>query len=652
MLTDSASVNAVATDGIQGSFVFEDAKVPTTPDLLSTDSSVRALRDYILSDMTAIWVYTHEEDRLLEIIKRYIIGYRTDRQGNECDKIKRDKNMFVWSYTRGLIAINPENPSIIPSGPEANAITDEHMQAAGGDAVLALCNFITEQGLSEERANCPNIYVLEDMDRILSRNVVMTRKFRDMMYDLRAVGGTHIIFSSTTMDIPTELEKNFGVVDLQPPGEDEIRFFLHSTLFNIAGWMKKEVMKNQAQFPDEEFTLKSLFERSNLSIDPYTMEEQAAIIRSAKGLTMSEILATFNFSLSQSRRVVPEIVKAEKRQIIQKNKCLEFFEPQDQLSHVGGMDQLKIYLKQRSLGFTDAARKFGAKEPRGILLLGISGCGKSLVAKAVSNYWKLPLVRLDFGKIMGNLVGSSEENMRSALKTISSIAPCVCWIDEIEKNASGMGSSNVSDGGTFARVMSTFLTWMQERNSPVFVVATANNVVNQEHGDALPPELTRAGRFDDIFFVDLPSVSEREEIFRIHLEKIGRDPANFDLSRLAKIRYADPSSTSKKYDYSGAEIEQALQDAVFEVLAKPGKHEINGKGDITEEDINTALLKKIPLSKSRSRIVEGMRNWAKTNALFATSETLAKRKSKPRRGGKVESLLERADNKRTEGDTK
>ena len=216
---------------------------------------------------------------------------------------------------------------------------------------------------------------------------------------------------------------------------------------------------------------------------------------------------------------------AEKQQIIRKSGLLEFYDNSERMDNVGGLDVLKEWLRKRVRAFGDEARAFGLPEPKGILLVGVQGCGKSLVARSVANAWRLPLLRLDVGRLFASLVGSSEENLRQAIRVAESISPVVLWVDEIEKGFSGVGSSNVSDAGTAARVFGSFITWLQEKQKPVFVIATANDV------SQLPPELVRKGRFDEIFFVDLPSAQERVDIWRIHLLKRNRDPGQFDLRR-------------------------------------------------------------------------------------------------------------------------
>ena len=248
---------------------------------------------------------------------------------------------------------------------------------------------------------------------------------------------------------------------------------------------------------------------------------------------------------------------------------------------------MKDWLRKRRRAFHPAARRFGLPVPKGLLLLGVQGCGKSLAAKAVARYWRMPLLRLDMGRLFGSLVGASEENVRRSIHLAESIAPAILWIDEIDKGFSGLRSSGDSDSGTTSRVFGTLITWLQEKKAPVFVIATANNV------EQLPPELLRQGRFDEIFFVDLPNPEERAEIFRIHLVKRRRDPGKFNLVELAK---ASPG-------YSGAEIEQGIISALYDGFDE--------NRDIDQEMIVRALGKTSPLSAVMAEEIEGRRQWAK-----------------------------------------
>jgi SpoVK/Ycf46/Vps4 family AAA+-type ATPase len=224
------------------------------------------------------------------------------------------------------------------------------------------------------------------------------------------------------------------------------------------------------------------------------------------------------------------------------------------------------------------------------LLLGVQGCGKSLCAKAAASLWKLPLLRLDIGRMFGSLVGSSEENMRRAIQTAESVAPAILWIDEIDKAFSGTQGSAGSDGGTASRVFGTFLTWLSEKTAPVFVITTANDISH------LPPELLRKGRLDEIFFVDLPNEKERREVFRIHIQKRGRDPAAFNLDELVR----------QSEGFSGAEIEEAIISGLFDAFSKGA--------ELNSDILKNGLLETVPLSKTMSEELNRLRSWAQGRA--------------------------------------
>jgi SpoVK/Ycf46/Vps4 family AAA+-type ATPase len=262
---------------------------------------------------------------------------------------------------------------------------------------------------------------------------------------------------------------------------------------------------------------------------------------------------------------------------------------------------MKDWLQKRAVTFTDEARQFGLPAPKGILLLGVQGCGKSLCAKAVSSLWQQPLLRFDMGRMFGSLVGSSEENVRRAISVAESVAPAILWVDEIDKAFAGSQASGVTDGGTTARVFGTFLTWLSEKTAPVFVVATANDI------SQLPPELLRKGRLDEIFFVDLPSETERAEVFRIHLTKRGRDPQQFDVAAL--VESSD--------QFSGAEVEEAIISALYDAFYSG--HEL------ATEHVLSALRETVPLAKTMDEQIARLRSWAEGRARNASVPRLGAR---------------------------
>jgi SpoVK/Ycf46/Vps4 family AAA+-type ATPase len=285
---------------------------------------------------------------------------------------------------------------------------------------------------------------------------------------------------------------------------------------------------------------------------------------------------------------------AEKKKLIRKSGLLEYYDFSESIDSVGGLDKLKDWLKQRGMAFTQKARDFGLPEPKGMLLLGVQGCGKSLAAKAASSLWRLPLLKLDMGKIFDAYLGSSEKNIREAIKIAEALSPNILWLDEIDKAFSGMGSKQSGDFGVSARVLGTFLTWMQEKTSPVFVLATANNIEN------LPPELLRKGRFDEIFFVDLPTDDERNNIFKIHFNKRKRNPDSFNI----------PGLVEKTKGFTGAEIEQLIISGLYRAFAEDR--------EIEDKDIFNEIEETVPLSVTYKEHIASLRKWAENRARAAT----------------------------------
>ncbi|MGD1907211.1 MAG: AAA family ATPase [Leptolyngbyaceae cyanobacterium] len=316
--------------------------------------------------------------------------------------------------------------------------------------------------------------------------------------------------------------------------------------------------------------------------------ELDALTRSCQGLSVERIrriLARGIATHGQFQASDIELVLEEKRQTIRQTQILEFYPAKERISDIGGLDNLKDWLLRRGNAFSDKARQYGLPHPRGLLLVGIQGTGKSLTAKAIAHHWHLPLLRLDVGRLFAGLVGESESRTRQMIQIAEALAPCVLWIDEIDKAFAGMDSRG--DSGTTSRVLGTFITWLAEKTSPVFVVATANNI------QALPPEMLRRGRFDDIFFVGLPTQEERQAIFSVHLTRLrAHNLQAYDLQRLA---YETPN-------FSGAEIEQTLVEAMHIGFSQ--------NRDFTTDDILEAASQMIPLARTAQDQVEALQAWA------------------------------------------
>ena len=417
-----------------------------------------------------------------------------------------------------------------------------------------------------EKYPSPAVFCLFDIHPFLSSHPITVRRLKNLAQKIRAEFKT-ILLISPQLSIPPELEKLVTVVDFELPSHAEIDHVLDTVI-------------------------------SRQSEQGYQVElvesDRERLIKACQGLTLEEVENAFAKAVVTDSVLNAddiELVLEEKRQIIRKTGILEYYPVDISMDSVGGLDVLKEWLRKRARSFTDEARNFGLPAPKGVLVTGMPGCGKSLCAKAASSLWKLPLLRLDMGRIFAGIVGSSEENMRKAIKTAEAIAPCILWVDEIEKGFAGTGSSG--DSGVSARVFGTFLTWMQEKTDAVFVFATANAI------DRLPPELLRKGRFDEIFFVELPDQTEREDILRIHLDKRRKGSENFDLTTLS----------NQSVGYSGSELEQVVISAMLDAF--------DNDRELQQEDLVSAIEHTIPLARTMREQVDVLRKWAKDRAVLA-----------------------------------
>jgi SpoVK/Ycf46/Vps4 family AAA+-type ATPase len=472
----------------------------------------------------------------------YVVSYE---EGRVCRRLKeitdaRKKQLYSWTITNGLE---------LPDGTHITELKDP----------IKVLEYILQSD-----ANA--LFVLHDYHHYLNDPVVV-RKQRDLARALKLTR-KNIIFLSPVLKVPTELEKEVAVIDYRLPGKEELAGIIKRITGSLEDASKLEVLRSK--------------------------EKLEKLSEAALGLTAEEAENVFAKSLVEKGQFDIGIVLSEKEQIIRKSGVLEYYHASERMQEVGGLEELKKWLEKRGKAFTPEAREFGLPEPRGILLLGIPGCGKSLTAKSIAGMWELPLLKLDVGKVFSSYVGSSEENVRRAIQTAESIAPCILWLDEMEKGFSGLGSSGATDGGTTARVFGTFLTWLQEKKSAVFVVATSNNV------SQLPPELLRKGRFDEIFYVDLPSKEERKEIAKIHLEKRKRDPEVFDLESIARDTHG----------FSGSEIEEVIVSGLYDAF--------NNDEELKQEHLGQVVRTMIPLSQTMEEQIKGIRDWAKLRARRAS----------------------------------
>ncbi len=480
--------------------------------------------------------------RQIEILVRakypilYVVTWEENRAEAAIESVAKrlNRKYFSWSITQGYRPSPQAQIRQTALSPELEALAQVH------------------------EAEDYSIFLLKDFHPYL-KDPRSIRLLRDLAQKLRVRSQT-LVLVSPSLNLPNDLEKDVTVLDLGLPSAVEIQATLDKVIAAV---------KDNPAF----------------QVD-LSAEQKEELVRTAQGLTLDEVESVLARSLVENKSFKIDAILDEKKQIIRKSGILEYFPVSDKLTDVGGMELLKDWLKQRRDSLSDKARSFGLPAPKGILLLGVQGCGKSLLAKAVASHWQLPMLRLDVGRIFGSLVGQSEDNIRRAIAMSESIAPCVLWADELEKGFGGASSNGVSDGGTTARVFATFLTWMQEKTSPVFLIATANDI------SALPPEMLRKGRFDEIFFVDLPDRFERQDIWRIHLEKRGRDVEHFQIEQLAEASHG----------FSGAEIEQAVVGGLFRAYAEDR--------ELQQMDLIDEVKASNPLSVIMKEDIDELRAWA------------------------------------------
>lgn len=476
-------------------------------------------------------------------------------------------NIYIWDCYLGLLNLRTEKKD--------KAITDDITQAP-----IVLDKIIEMANADEDNAKAMksegikgNIYILLDFHRFLEQNDPGIERRLKTFANISSM--TTIVMTGPSITFSSSLEESISVLDFPLPNTEEIGNVLDVIVSAIE---KQNKIPNLA---------KSIKTRRN------------DIVKSASGLTLNEASMAFSKTLVVNKDFhIPTILK-EKEQIIKKKGILEFIEPKFTMKDVGGLKNMVHWLEKRKSAFSIEAEQYGIPSPKGCIMVGVPGGGKSLIAKAVSTLYQIPLLKLDFGRLFGSLVGDSERNIRSATQLAESVAPCCLYLDEIDKGIAGGQSSGQTDGGTTSRVISTLLTWMQEKEKSVFIIATANR------HSTLPTELLRPGRFDEIFFVDLPSRPERKEIYQVILRRYGRNPDNFDLDLLV----------SKTENYSGAEIEKSIISGLFESFSD-NRRELNTK------DIVNAIGTFRPLYDIRKDDFDEMRDWAKERCVMANSNEI------------------------------
>lgn len=505
--------------------------------------------DLLRARFPYIHITTYEETRLIKELTRIV---------STPDLINSVRKVYVWKSSEGF--------------KDSNGMIQEDTY----EKIQAL-NFVRK---CEEDA----LFIFLDF-HVFCKNTsgnfddTVVRFLKDLIPNLKqARNFRNVIFVSPTFTLPDDLKKDITVLDFDLPTSDEIASVLDGIIRDNSGGNLK------------------------VNLNPKEKEE---LVKAAVGLTLQEAENAFARAMVNDGCLNSEdvdIVLKEKSQVIKKSDILEYIDSKVKIEDVGGLENLKKWLSKRDKSWLDSAKKYGLPSPKGVLLTGVPGCGKSLIAKSISSMWHLPLLRFDVSKVFNMYVGNSESNMREAIKMAEAISPCVLWIDEIEKGFSGLGGSG--DSGTTSRIFGTFLSWMQEKTKPVFVVATANNI------DSLPSEMMRKGRFDEIFFIDLPTFNERKQIFKVHLESRLTYPevrGDFEINDETLKHLSNITE-----GFGGSELEQIVVMGLYDAFSEDRS--------ITLNDFENAVKNTVPLSVTQAEQIISIRNWANVRAVAATAQ--------------------------------
>jgi len=499
----------------------------------------------VRAQYNVVTVLTSEEGRAISIITR-VCEKRLEKDADN-KELGKGRILAMWDFADGFKQVFP---------PTENNVFHTDNKSLKADPVTALSVIENFQGSA--------IFVLKDFHEFWEQPIVK-RKLRNLAQELRPRGKC-IFITNPGKRMPDELKDDVGVIELPMPREEEL-----SEILDILSKTKK----------------------LKVELDE---EQKQRFLRAALGLTSQHARRVLTKAAIVSNARINEshikLITEEKRQVIRQSEALEFFPVSETMDDIGGLEQLKEWLQVRQGAFSEEARKYELPPPKGVALIGIPGTGKSLTAKAIGAIWKLPLLKMDTGALFGGIVGESEERTRRALSVAETVAPCILWIDELEKAFAQGGL----DGGTSSRVFGSILSWMQDKTAPVFVAATANDI------SKLPPELLRKGRFDEVFFLDLPTEEERKEIFRVQLEKVKRAPHAYDLDLLAR----------ESVYFVGAEIENAIIDAMYQAF-------YDKQRPMKTEDIVRSLKKLIPLAESQREQVSKLRSWLKEGRAISAS---------------------------------
>ena len=489
----------------------------------------------------------------------------------------RVEKMTAWSSRDGVTHSDTKVFSSPSGNSEADRLVRSVLSSMGSNQAPAAHNAIYNtadpvQVLANlEAMTLEAVFVLKDFHRHLD-NPVVVRRLRDVGQKFSSNRRT-LILTSPSIEMPPELASLVEYLDLPLPDVARLR-----------------------QIIEETFKRLSTTHTLAIKLEATGVDAMAANLR---GLTEEEAERAVSQALVARYALTPESITdvlEAKKELLRHSGMLDFVDASDTMASVGGLENLKRWLAQRRGAWEDDARAFGLEPPRGMIILGVQGCGKSLCARAVAGEWKLPLVKFDTAAVYDKYIGETEKRIQKVFRVAEGLAPCVLWIDELEKVFAGSGADSASaDAGVSSRLLASFLSWMQDRKTPVFVAATCNNVT------VLPPELIRKGRFDELFFVDLPNQAERKQIFSIQLKKRKRNPQDFDLDRAA---------TAAK-GYSGAEIDAAVQTAMYAAYSE--------KKDVSTQGLLDALKATVPLSTTRAEEIEELRNWARDRAVPASA---------------------------------
>ena len=409
-----------------------------------------------------------------------------------------------------------------------------------------------------------SLFILKDYDNFL-KDFSVVRKLKNLSRNLKTQP-KNIIIVSNEVNIPDSLKEFITLLEFPLPSYSEILEELNRLTSSLQQDISPTVISN--------------------------------IATACQGLSLERIRRVLSKVIAKHGEInesSPSLILQEKKQIIQQTQLLEYCITDKSISDLGGLDNFKDWLKLRSKAFSEEAIKYGLPFPKGLLLVGVQGTGKSIAAKIIADEWSLPLLRLDFGRLFASLIGQSEQRVRKMIEIAEAISPCVLWVDEIDKAFAGAQSSG--DSGTTSRVLATFITWLSEKTSPVFVVATANNI------DCIPPEILRKGRFDEMFFLSLPAREEREAIFNVHLKKCRPDSIkNFQVPLLGEL--------SK--EFSGAEIEQVVIEAM--------RLGFNENREFTNEDILISIQNLVPLARTKSKELDLLKQWSQSGNVTSASK--------------------------------